>query len=517
MLRRALPIALYAAALVVAYFVAFGRVELNLADEGYLWYGVLRTLEGRLPLRDFQSYEPGRYWWCALWSPLVGSGIFGIRASIAVFQVFGLACGLALVRRLTSGPWLTALAGPVLLLWMFPRHKVFDSSLALMLVWAGVLLLERPTLRCHLAMGVAVGLAGVMGRNHILYASLGCGLLILVSALRLHGGRPLMKLATWSGGVILGFSPLLVLLAFAPGFAPAFLESVLFFTGERGTNLPLPYPWPWHLGFEHLATFERVALAAAFLIPPIVYPLGLVATLRARAGDEPGRPVPPARAVLAAASLIGVFYAHHASVRSDPSHLAQSIHPALLALLALPFAFPSVAPRSRAAWGTIVAVGLVAVTLIAVPATDPTVVELRAAGDRTRLVEFEAAGDELRLPARSAAYLERLTQAIERNVPADEPLFVAPGLATLYPLLGRRSPVWGIYFLWPAGEDAQRELRDQLADVDWALIVDTAIDDRPELLFRKTHRLVWEDYVLHAERVPTPELPRNHYLFRRVK
>ena len=77
--RSALPdavrVCLVSVALTGLWFWLQEDLLLNLADEGFLWYGSWRTALGDVPLRDFQSYDPGRYYWIAAWSRLFGDGI----------------------------------------------------------------------------------------------------------------------------------------------------------------------------------------------------------------------------------------------------------------------------------------------------------------------------------------------------------------------------------------------------------------------------------------------------------
>jgi len=300
-----------------------------------------------------------------------------------------------------------------------------------------------------------------------------------------------------------GFSPIFVLLAVGP-FREAYLEALAAFSGARGTNLPLPYPWPWRLGHGGLAWFERWPLALAFLLPPCVYAGGLLASWRLR----PDAPAP--RIVLAAASVVGLFWFHHASVRSDAAHLAQSIHPALLAALAA----AACAGGRRLLVGS--ALGLLALSALAVPAVNPALVALRA-GEHGETASYDADGDELRLPEATAAYLSTLEATLGRHVGAQDELLVVPSLTTLYPLTGRISPVRDSYFLWPASEERQRAIVDALegSPIRWVLVVDSAPDGRTDLLFRNTHPLVWAELGRSYARVPTAGLPPNHLLLAR--
>lgn len=92
---------------VITLFIWQGNIEFSFADEGFLWYGAQRVMSGEIPIRDFMSYDPDRYYWSAslmqLWS---NNGIMALRASVAVFLIIGLfAGGLILFssRRLLYG------------------------------------------------------------------------------------------------------------------------------------------------------------------------------------------------------------------------------------------------------------------------------------------------------------------------------------------------------------------------------------------------------------------------------
>ena len=114
--------------LVCFSYLLQGNIGINLADEGYLWYGALRTSLGDIPIRDFQSYDPGRYFWVAAWFKIFGSGIMLLRAVTAIFQFLGLTFGLLIVRRIISSWGMMICAGVILIVWMYPRHKLFEPS-----------------------------------------------------------------------------------------------------------------------------------------------------------------------------------------------------------------------------------------------------------------------------------------------------------------------------------------------------------------------------------------------------
>src|SRR5579863_7576626 len=106
------------------------------------------VLEGHVPVRDFESYEPGRYYWGALFFWLLRDhGIVTLRLALASFGAVGIGCALLTLRRVIPEIPLLALAGVIFALWMEPRFRVFEITLSLAAVLVGVRLLEAPTAR----------------------------------------------------------------------------------------------------------------------------------------------------------------------------------------------------------------------------------------------------------------------------------------------------------------------------------------------------------------------------------
>jgi hypothetical protein len=495
-----------ASAIAAAMYFRFGSLNLNPADEGFLWYGVLQTRAGQVPVRDFQSYDAGRYYWCVAWSFVFGQGILGLRASLSVVQGIGLFLGLRVCRRVVTSFVARAICAAVLASWMFPMHKIFEPAIATAAVLAGIRLFEAPTARRLFEAGALVGLAGWLGRNHGLY----CGLaFVSMIGLLLRAGRlesPRRALTSFALGGAAGSAPLWIMLGAVPGFATALWEAILF-NLTTAVNLPLPYPWPWRFHFGGRQGFDLVAhacTAIAFSLPLVLYPAGLIIALRTR----------PARlgehAPIVAATFIGIFFMHHASVRSDIAHLAQVIHPLLFLVFVL------VARSTERAAVRVVALMLVAAwTCFVVLNFNPLYAEIRYG--RSSFVAHDVAGDTLRLPSLQAAELTSIEAAIRSRVAADDRLFVAPTRPVLYPILGKTSPTWGLYFLFPASELVQNETIERLetGGVTWALILDEAIDNRDDLRFKSTNPLVWTYLIESFDRVDDQRLPSNYYLLRR--
>jgi hypothetical protein len=549
--------AVLALVLSAALLFAQRRLDFNLNEEGFLWYGAVAAAHGDVPLRDFYSYDPGRYYWAAAWTPLVGEGLLGLRLATAAFGALGLWCGLLAARRVIANPWLLTAAGIVLTAWLLPRNKLYEPAITMAAVLAATCLVERPDRRRHLLAGAMVGFGTFMGKNHGLYLGVAFLALILLLWLRRAGpeaperpgladetaqpdeprdphrpgevtlpdaaaeprqlkelgqvhGRHVQRrdltsrlrelgrrLGAFAGGIGLGALPLLAMLALVPGFARAWLDSIRFFVEQGQTNFPRPVPWPWNYAYGAMAPWDAAttfAIGFGFLLTVAFFALAVPAVAL--------MPWPRLRrnALLAAAAAVGAVYTHHAFSRADLAHLAPSIHPLLLGLLAVPAAgAAALAARPAAAraarWAAGAAVGLLLAfeTAAAAVPSQPLYHQLT-----TGIMEpYTIAGEELRLRPRTIALLDWVERSVAARIPPRAPILLAPNLPGLYPVLGRRSPVWDVYPIWPASDELDRRMLAELErhHVEWAFVQKASVDGRTALQFRRTHPRVW-DYLM---------------------
>lgn len=486
---------------VAAAFLWQGATGFNLWDEGYLWYGSQRILEGDVPLRDFMAYDPGRYYWSAAIMALLGDdGIMAQRFAVMLFQIAGLGAGLLILSRHAAQRCVAfLLAGAfILLLWMFPRHKVFDISLSLLLVGNIAFFLQRPTLRRSFFCGAGVGLIAAFGRNHGLYGAAGSALAMLWIWLHdRHSFVHMLKTGLlWGCGIVAGYAPVLLMLAIVPGFAEAMWESIRFLFEIKATNLPLPTPWPWRadLGDGLTMAALRQMVTGLFFIGIVLFGIGSLVWVFVRAIRR--QPVNPA---FAAAAFLSLPYAHYAFSRADTGHLAQGIFPFLIGVLVFP-------GSHRSFMHSIFIVALLAATICVTLPQHPG----RVCQHDQNCVTMEISGDTLLVEPAVAEDITLLRELAARYAPQpDQTFIVTPFWPGAYPLLGRKAPMWEIYALFPHPTAfEEREIaRMKAAKPRFAFVFDYPIDGREDLRYAQTHPLTAQYINTHFEPLPPVENP----------
>jgi len=417
-IQDSIRVVLLAGIWVLFSFWLQGNIGIGLLDEGWLWYGAWRTGLGEVPIRDFWSYDPGRYYWVAGWSMLFGHGIIGLRASVAVFQFLGLIFGLLALRRLTASWCLLAVFGGLLLVWLVPRCKIFDHSIALAGVYFAVLLIERPSVARHFGAGIFVGRAAFFGRNHGFYGLISFFSLILFIWFRIEKSDLARRMAAWALGIVIGYSPMVFMCIGIGGFWDRLVDSVLILFRIKGTNLPLPVPWPWTGGFLHMSLTEAVAgisTGLLFVMLPLLYVLGGLAMIWTK-GDALRK-----RAVLVAALFVGAPYVHYAFSRADISHLALGIPPFLIGVISLPFVCKY--PYRRVIGGGLVALVLV-LSYFSVVTSSPYGQKTKAA--KGEFVKTDIHGDSIWLPRYTAALFRTVAEIHSQSIGPGEGLLIAP-------------------------------------------------------------------------------------------
>lgn len=490
---------LLAALTTCLFFLWDGYSDFNLADEGFFWYGVQRVMNGEVPIRDFMAYDPGRYYWSgALLSLSHSHGIIAVRVTAAIFQAIGIFIGLITLARSTAkqSPWWWVLVAFTLTLWMYPWFKVFDICSAIALTGAFSFLIEKPSYRRYFLAGFTVGIVAIFGRNHGVYGLVASLEVMIYFAI---GGKKDLKifkvLVVWSGGIFVGYLPVLLMVALIPGFAKSFWESIEFLLRIKGTNLPLPVPWPWH--FNPFVDLSGVLLGVLFVAIVVFGVLGIVWAVRQKLNKTSVSPV------LAAAVFLALPYAQYAYSRADVVHLAMGIVPFLLGS----FAILANQTETRKWWLGLILSG--AGLFVVLPLHSGWICDVQ------KCARANIAGDKVMVTSNEANALNMLTKLTAQFAPDNRNILVAPFWPGAYAVMQRKSPMWEIYALFPSTREiGQAEIRRiKMANPGYALIINSGLDGRDELRFSNTHPLVYQYVVDHFTRVDDLTLGPEYQLY----
>jgi hypothetical protein len=492
---------LLAIALGGASFAIQGRQGINLADEGFLWYGVQQTAHGKVPLRDFQSYDPGRYYWSAAGAFLFGEGLVALRFSETVFQILGLWAGLLAVSRVAQDWTLLAAVGLMLTLWMAPSFKHFDGTLLLCGILIAVRLIEGPSPDRMFVAGFFVGLCVFLGRNHALYNFLAQASLLLLLYFKL---RPLLSMShfgMWLAGIMVGLVPTIMMFVCVPGFLAGYVESIRLIL-RRGTNLALPIPWPWRVSPNSATTMKQFLLGIFLVMLPLGYIAAITVSLAMRSQMIKGH------ALFTACAFVGLFYLHYIFSRADFTHLAQAIHPFTFGTLGL---LGLLGARKSDHWAVIAV--LIAAALFTVGRQVPIYQRL------TSPAPWEPCdvGGKIFVHPFINGLITCLRTFASENIAPREGVLIVPFMPALYPILNHESPLWDLVHYFPATTQQQETMIHDLTakNVKWAIVWDVTLDGREDLRFSATHDLVWHYLVQNFEPVKITCLPKRWRILHR--
>jgi hypothetical protein len=488
-----------AACLALAFWLAGAAYQFHFADEGYLWYDAQRTLAGEVPLRDFRSYDPLRYYWTAALMWLTrDDGLVVVNIACDLFGAIGMWIAMRLVFR--RGPYrawgliLGVAAG--FITWAASRMHFYDVTASVMLVASLGWMLDEPSRRRCFLTGVVLGVAALIRRDHGLYGGVAesAALVYLVAGERRI--RALPALMSWSAGVLTGYAPMQLAVLFVPGFWDRLWMTLHVYFEVGATNLPLPIPWPWRTPFGDAPAIDvvRYLLQGCLLL---CLPL-FGAAVASWAGYRTITRRPRLDPYLLAAGLLSLMYTHHAFARAGIDHLVTAAFPMLIGVYILVAAQPLY--RAMAwAWG------ICALSLVLLLPAHP-LYQAWAEGDwvRTRL-----GTDEMVVPEGVAARAAAVSGLVQRYAPPGREIAALPQLAGAYPITGRRAAVWDTYATFPADAAVQQSEISRLeAERPALVIIQKGLrEGGPVRGYPRTHPLVYAYIQQHFTRIEPDSLP----------
>jgi hypothetical protein len=488
------------------------NLAINIADEGYLWNGALSLADGMIPIRDFASYDPFRYFYCAIFVFVFGRGILSVRIAMALFQVAATFGILVLLDRYASRKYnklLLIILSISILMWFGSNHKSIDIAMPVFSIIALVYLLNSESKHRFFATGIFVGFSAFVGSNHGYYNLFIFGASVLFSLIFAERARPVKKLFSFSAGVVAGYSPTLAMMALVPGFFRQYLARVIaIFVNvadpDKSTNIPLPIPWPWTVDFSQgpaIANLVSFLSGMFFLIAPIVYVCALVLFIRRTIKKQ------QANTAVFAAAIVGLVYCHYAFSRADTGHIAHSIMPFILIICL----WASAQRRYKLLQPMII----VLIFLYSFGTIGQTTNRLynHYRGFYPYSIQIGRDMETIHMDKASHDLIAAIREIKADFRIEDREIFFAPYLPGMYPIMDVHSPTYSAYFLNKTTTKRQKTtIREmQQNHVKYIVYSDQFIDGNEDLAFYNSNPLVY-DYIIANYDLCESALPDGYKL-----
>ncbi|WP_415176711.1 hypothetical protein [Porticoccus sp.] len=471
-----------AAVIILLLWLPGIRVKLETADEGYLCFGAQQYARGKIPIRDFRAYDPGRYLWVGLFMKLLGQTFHTQRLAMSLVMIATLSTGGWLIYQISHNWYATALSQVLLYLWLHPYYKSFEVLTCLLTIASGYLLLNDPGGKTLLYAGIIHGLAYFLGLNLGLYAS---AAFLVICLICLISGQLdfLVTGGVFTVGTMIGLMPLLYIAARYSGFANAYWHEKVLTILKRGTtNLSLPLPF-WGRPTPHWTRqprAKRILFKTLFNALPLIYITGMVVGL-VQIDRSPNL-----SALIISGSTVGMAYFHHLYSRCDFDHLCMSIHPCLITIVALSALLFSSA--------------IILPVLALLTASSILLNNKNLQNSARRLikpksdVKLALNNEFFLLPPPQANMLEQMNKFINTCSNSDEKCFFAPSIPGFYALYNRDPAAYDTYCVYPAGPEKQQKMIQELMTnrTKLAIIFDVLLDGRDDLRFSRTHPDVYD-------------------------
>jgi hypothetical protein len=443
---------LLGAAVSLTVFALQWRYGFLWSDEGWLWYISQRTELGQVPLRDVFSYDPGRYYWSALIFKLTGSsGLYQQILADYLFAIIGLAAAyFVMVRAGLARSWRIAILLLLGVMIGFPRHKIYEQTWSLICVGAIAFVFEAPQrLKRWFVFGVATGLAGFFGRNSGIFFGLAAIIAFVLLSLRRERPSVGRNTGAFCSGILIGYSPMFIMLFAIPGFAPAFFHSLLL-TPKWAWSLKIPFPWHVHLkGLHGMDLVQARAVSWLCLAVPFTYAASLWRAIRRNSQLD------SVEWLAVAASAAGVGFLVHAFYTADFFHIAEGVVPFVIAAGALS---AHLWRSGDHRWSLTLFCGMAFLVIASWLPMEPLVQHLRSKAQAHESVQqISIHGKTFEVQAEQAEIMKTVATAFRNCGLHDGGFLAAPYYPGLFAFLNTRAPLWDTYFLWPRSEQAQQE------------------------------------------------------------